>query len=252
MTSPINLATFKPLYTPKQDRPMHLVVFGSGHGSNLEALLEERKKNPGCFEIKALLSDRPCRFQDLGHLEKIPVIDHSFQRFVALKGLEKKSAAEIRLEYDEEAVRLLLECAALHQFSIDLILLAGYMRLVKAPLLSHFNIINVHPADLTILDGEGKRKYIGADSVYLALQAGETKTSSCVFLVDEGVDNGPILVTGPSVDYTEGYPLTKQKALLHQAKQKVQSDLPACLTAIKMIAEGRIAIDSDNKVHISH
>lgn len=251
MTLLINQKLIKPIYTPVQERPMHLVVFGSGQGSNLEALLKAQNENPAYFEIKALFSDRQCRFQNIGHEAGIPVIEHSFHRFIKAKGLENGST-EARLQYDEEAARLILECAAQGQFSVDLILLAGYMRLIKAPLLSRFKVINVHPADLTVLDKQGKRRYVGMESVYDALHAGETQTRSCVILVDEELDGGPILVNGPTVTYEEGYPITKERAAKHQQKQKRESDWPACITAVQMIAQGRIALDVVNNVYVDN
>lgn len=249
MTLVTNPKLLRPLYTPVPGKTMHVVVFGSGQGTNLEALLEAQSRDPSCFVIKALLADRPCRFQEIGHASGLPVIDHSFHRYITAKGLTNGTYAA-RMHYDEEAVRLLLTCARQYQFSIDLIVLAGYMRLIQAPLLTLFKVINVHPADLRILDKQGKRRYVGMHSVYDALIAGETKTCSSVILVDAHLDGGPILTVGPSVPYTEGYPVTEERAKNHQTKQKSLSDWPACLMAVKMIAQGRLSIDGDNNVYV--
>jgi phosphoribosylglycinamide formyltransferase-1 len=220
----------KQIYTPVPGKRMHVVVFGSGSGTNLEALL--KVPNP-LFEIKALFSDRKCRFQEIGHSAGIPVIYHP------LNGMD-------RSQYDAENVRLISEQVE----TVDLILLAGYMRLIYPPMLDHFKdkIINVHPADLTQINSEGKRRYTGANAVYDALCAGETRTRSSVIIVDENVDTGPILVLGPWVTYEESYPVTLERANLHQIKQKAQSDWPACVEAVTAIAEGKIGLDEQRKV----
>ncbi len=203
---------------------MHLAVFGSGSGTTLDAVLSA---SASTFRIVQLFSDRSCRLQEIGKRESIPHLLLSPKQFPT------------RTAFDEEIVRQL-------DPSIDLILLAGYMRLVSLPLLQHFKdrIVNTHPADLGALTTEGKRKYIGADAVRMALEAGETRTRSCVILIDEGVDQGPVLVSGPWAAYENG-----SSASQHQQKQKQLSDYPACIAAIHWIAEGRIALDPKRRVY---
>jgi phosphoribosylglycinamide formyltransferase-1 len=227
----------KQIYTPIPGKRMNVVVFGSGSGTNLEVLLQIPKPQ---FEIKALFSDRNCRFQELGHSAGIPVIYHSYIKF-------SKEHGNARSQFDAENARLISERVE----TVDLILLAGYMRLVYPPLLNRFKdkIINIHPADLTQLNSEGKRRYTGAHAVYDALCAGETRTRSSVILVDENVDTGPILASGPWVTYEEGFPVTVESARLHQIKQKAQSDWPVCVKAVTAIAEGRIGLDEHKKVY---
>lgn len=212
---------------------MHVVVFGSGSGTTLEALLRAEQD---LFEIKALFTDRLCRFQEIGASNDIPVIYHSFSQFFKKQGVTDPQDLTTRIHYDAENVRLILNQVE----RVDLILLAGYMRLVYPPLLQHFKnkIINVHPADLTQLTADGKRRYVGANAVYDALCAGENRTRSSIILVDEGVDSGPLLLSGPWVSYDEGYPVTLERARLHQEKQKIHSDWPACIAAVTAIAKG--------------
>jgi phosphoribosylglycinamide formyltransferase-1 len=223
----------EPLYTPVPGRRMHVVVFGSGSGTTLEALLRVPQD---LFEIKALFTDRLCRFQEIGASRGIPVIYHSFAHFFKKRGVENPQDLITRTQYDAENVRLILETVG----TVDLILLAGYMRLIYAPLLQNFKnkIINIHPADLTQLTPSGQRRYVGANAVYDALCAGEKRTRSSVILVDEGVDSGPVLLAGPWVSYEEGYPITQERARLHQEKQKIHSDWPACIAAVTAIAQG--------------
>ena len=234
----MQLATLsRPIYTPVKERPMQVVVFGSGMGTNLEALLAADQHS---FEIKALFTDRLCRIQQIGAFTEYPVIYHSFADFFKRKGIAKYKDVQTRMEYDAENVRLLQACAEEYCFSIDLIFLAGYMRVLYAPLLGAFKdkIINVHPADLTETTPDGKRRYIGENAVYDALRDGKAKTRSSVILVDENIDGGPLLVSGPWVTYEGGCPVTKESAKEHQMKQKRLSDWPASIEAITLISEG--------------
>ena len=218
---------------------MHVVVFGSGSGTNLEALLRAQRQHP--FEIKALFTDRECRLHEIGATANIPIIHHPFAQFSHTYNSPQGS---LRSDYDAENARLLLTYAEHHGFFIDLIVLAGYMRLVHQPLLQQFKnkILNIHPADLTKLTATGQRRYVGAHAVRDALLAGETRTRSTVILVDEQVDNGPILVEGPWITYEEGFPITEERVRKHQEKQKTLSDWPACITAVSEISQGRIEI----------
>lgn len=228
---------------------MHAVAFGSCSGTNVEALLKAQKQmGMPKFQIKALFTDRRCRLQEIGKREGIPVIYHSFVNFFKNQGCEDHQNNTLRRLYDREIVDLLTQCAQAHSFSIDLIILAGYMRLLTPVLLDAFpqKVINVHPADLSALDDKGNRRYIGSDAVYRALSAGERRTRSSVILVNREVDAGRVLVEGPWVDYTEGYPVTREKAGKHQEKQKTLSDWPACIQAVQWIAEGKIQLEMES------
>lgn len=232
---------------------MQVVVFGSGSGTNLEALLKaQRTSAKPLFEIKALFTDRACRFETLGASAGIPVIYHSFMQFLQKEGAADRQNLAARLKYDAEALQLLARYSEKYRFSIDLIVLAGYMRIITPPLLKPFEnkIINVHPADLTLLSQDGTRRFVGMNSVYDALGQGYSCTRSSVIIVDEHIDAGPILVTGPQVPYEGGYPLTKELAEQHQAKQKILSDWPACISAVTLIAEGRLGIDLQKRVYL--
>jgi len=130
------------------------------------------------------------------------------------------------------------------------------MRFMKDPLLEAYKdrIINVHPADLSLLEN-GKRAYVGANAVYDAINEGEASTKSSVIMVDNLEDHGEILVQGLDVDvWNESILLSKGEmfdryASLHQEVQKKISDWPALTTALKLIAEGRLALGSEKSFH---
>ncbi len=240
------------LYHPINSKPMHVVVFGSGSGQNLDYLLNYQKSNPSSiFQIKALASNRCCRFQNFGRQAGIPVIYHSFFQFCK----EKKSPStdlQTRQNYDDELAELITACAKRYHFEIDLIILAGYMQIVTPVLLERFKnkIINIHPADLTILKPNGSRAFTGQHTVHQALLQGTTRTRSSIHLVDEGIDSGPVLVSGPWVHYTGTYPVSEEQSNMHQEKQKKLSDWPACLAAVNLIGNGKLGLDEERNVYI--
>lgn len=219
---------------------MNVVVFGSGTGTNLEALLRDQIKPPLLYRVRAVFADRECRILEIGKRESLPVIYHPFSQFMKERGSTDPHDRAVRYAYDEKSARLLDACAAKHGFSIQCVVLAGYMRIVYSPLLKRYRsrILNVHPADLTRLDAQGKRCYVGSDVVYKALIHGETRTRSSVISVEEGIDTGPLFVLGPWVPYEEGYPVTRERANRHQEKQKKLSDWPALTEAVRRLALG--------------
>lgn len=196
-------------------------MFGSGAGTTLRAVLAAQKQDP-CppYQVKVLFTDRPCQFQQIAKEENLPLIDHPWK--------------PPREEYDRIGLELLRKYAP-----IDMILLAGYMRLFSPIWLSAFpnRILNIHPADLTALDHNGKRRYVGANAVYDALSQGEKQTRSTAILIDANVDEGPILASGPWVPYEGEYPITQERAKAHQEKQKALSDWPVCIAALKLLAK---------------
>ncbi len=242
---------------PGKKRSMNVIVFGSGSGTVLEALLRGRQSlhtpdGAPLFEIKALFTDRICRFQEIAERERIPLVFHSFSRFFKNSNSENRNDPKVRKAFDEINGELIGQCAIDRGFEIDLIFLAGYMRLIHPPLLKKFKdkIINIHPSDLTVKNQNGTRCYVGANAVYDALMSGETKTRSSVILIDENVDNGPILASGPWVPYKGDFPITYKRAAYHQEKQKVLSDWPTCVKSLELIAQGRLAIDKNRQVYI--
>ena len=231
------------LYHPVFHRPMHVAVFGSGSGTILRAILAAQKKSEQLhgrspFAIKLLFTDRKCRFQQIAQEEKLPLIEH-----------DHSNGPIQRQEYDLKGVEHFFSFVKKENLKIDFVLLAGYMRILGNPWLKVFSnrILNVHPADLTLLDSKGKRQFTGSNSVFQALQEGQKQTRSTVILIDEKIDTGPIIVSGPWVQYQGKYPITKECAAAHQEKQKMFSDWPACFVALQLVSQGRVKLHSETK-----
>ncbi|MEM1283372.1 MAG: formyltransferase family protein, partial [Chlamydiota bacterium] len=186
---------------------------------------------------------------EIANAEKIPLLYLSFLRFIKSRGTDKANLS-LRIQYEEE----IIEALGNLDIPIDLIFLTGYMRIITSTLLNHFpnKILNVHPADLSVTDARGNREYVGSNAVYDALVAGEQETRSCVIIVDNGIDTGPIIATGPSVRYTDELPVTKESAQRHQEKQKQESDWPVTVKAIELIGEGLVSIDDNKNIYVNN
>ncbi|HEM6146637.1 TPA: phosphoribosylglycinamide formyltransferase [Streptococcus suis] len=140
-----------------------IAVFASGNGSNFQVIVEQ-------FEVAFVFSDRRNAYV-LERAEKLGVPAFAFE----LKEFADKQA------YEEALIQLLDK----HQ--IDLVVLAGYMKIVGPTLLVQYEgrIINIHPAYLP--------EFPGAHGIEDAWQAGVSESGVTVHWVDNGVDTGQII-----------------------------------------------------------
>lgn len=140
-----------------------IAVFASGNGSNFQVLAEQ-------FQIALLFSDKKTAYA-LERAERVGVPSYSFE----LADFADKVA------YETALVELL------DQNQIDLVVLAGYMKIVGPTLLSAYEgrIINIHPAYLP--------EFPGAHGIQDAWEAGVTESGVTVHYVDAGVDTGAII-----------------------------------------------------------
>jgi phosphoribosylglycinamide formyltransferase-1 len=152
---------------------MRLGILGSGSGSNMQALLDAIAAGALDAEIALVLSDNP----DAYILERaakagLPtgVID--------CRGFKTKFPDEAQAE----------TAAALKAAGVELVCLAGFMRLVRAPLLESFpnRILNIHPSLLPA--------YPGLQAWKQAIDDGATESGCTVHYVDGGMDTGPVIL----------------------------------------------------------
>ena len=148
---------------------MRVAVAVSGRGSNLEALFE-RLGNGDDARVVLVISDRA----------EAPALDRARERGVAAMALQDWRSAEEWL-------------AALTAESVDLLVLAGYLKLVPAVVIARYRgrIINVHPALLPDFGGKGMYGIRVHEAV---LQSGAVESGCTVHLVEEEYDRGMILV----------------------------------------------------------
>ncbi|MGE4413557.1 MAG: phosphoribosylglycinamide formyltransferase [Candidatus Caldatribacteriota bacterium] len=148
-----------------------IAVLVSGRGTNLQAIINAIKKGRIDGEIKIVISDNPKAYA-LQRAKKNKITT----QVVPYKKFRNKE------EYEQEILR------HLDDYKIDLIVLAGYMRILSPDFIKkyRYRIINIHPALLPAFPGLHAQRQ--------ALEYG-VKVSGCtVHFVDEGTDTGPIIL----------------------------------------------------------
>lgn len=147
-----------------------LAVFASGRGTNFEALANASRAGTLGGRITLLCCDRPGALA----LERARRLD--------IEALTLPTG-RFRTRIEDEPVWV----EALQNRSIDVVLLAGFMRRLHDTLLGAFpeRIINIHPSLLP--------KYRGLDAIRRAFDAGDPESGCTVHLVDPELDTGPIL-----------------------------------------------------------
>jgi phosphoribosylglycinamide formyltransferase-1 len=151
---------------------LRLGILGSGAGTNCRAILERIHDGALAAEARVVISDVP----DAGIL-KIAQEFRVPNEFVP--------PGRFRTILEPEAETALAQ--KLQDAGVELVVLAGFMRVLKAPMLSAFprRIINIHPSLLP--------KFPGLAAWKQALDTGEKVTGCTVHYVDAGVDTGQIL-----------------------------------------------------------
>ena len=148
----------------------NIAVFASGTGSNFDAIYEAIKNKEIPARLSLLISDRP----------KSKAVEKAIKYDIKHFTFKPKNYAS-KEEYEKVIQRLLKE------EKIDLIVLAGYMRLIGTTLLNHYpkRIINIHPSLLP--------SFKGIDAIGQAIAAQATVTGVTVHYVDAGMDTGEII-----------------------------------------------------------
>lgn len=150
-----------------------LGILGSGSGSNMQAILDAVESGKLRARIALVLSDNPDAYiLERAKLNGIAagIIDCSPHKTKFPENIQKETAAKLK------------------QAGVDLVCLAGFMRLVKKPLLDAFpsKILNIHPSLLPA--------FPGIEAWKQALEAGVRETGVTVHVVDSGMDTGPVLL----------------------------------------------------------
>ncbi|MGA3169596.1 MAG: phosphoribosylglycinamide formyltransferase [Chthoniobacteraceae bacterium] len=151
---------------------LRLGVLGSGKGSNFRAIQEAILRGEVAAETRVVISD----------IETAGILDAA-RAFGVRAEYVPPGRFRTKLEPEaEEGVARLLE-----EEGVDLVVLAGYMRMVKEPLLGAFRgrMINIHPSLLP--------DFPGLEAWSQALAAGIAETGCTVHYVDSGMDTGPII-----------------------------------------------------------
>ncbi len=191
----------------------NIAVLLSGRGSNFDAIVRASRAVGSNFTVRLAISDR----SDAAGLKKAARLGIP-ARHVDPRSFPDKAAYESRLGELLESQR------------IDLVCLAGYMRLVGPVLLGRFpdRILNIHPALLPC--------FPGLDAQEQALRAG-VKVSGCtVHFVDAGTDSGPIIAQ-KAVALRPGDDLETLKRRILRQEHRLYPQ------AISLFFAGRLQID---------
>jgi formyltetrahydrofolate-dependent phosphoribosylglycinamide formyltransferase len=168
-------ATIAKMHTPSvsgNTRKPRIGVLGSGAGSNCQALIDAISAGDLQAEITLILSDKP----DAGILTKAAAanIPHAYVD-------PGESGAKLSAAVQQTM------CDKFRAAGVDLIVLAGFMRILGQPMLHAFpqRIINIHPSLLPAFPGK--------DAIPQALAAGVSTAGCTVHYVDAGIDTGSII-----------------------------------------------------------
>lgn len=211
-----------------RSRPKALAVFASGSGTNLQALLDRFGPDGHPDEaaaVRLVVSDRP----GIGALER-----------ARAAGVE--TAVIPPGDYSDPSTfgRAILEVLRAH--AIEIVVLAGYLRLVPPDVVAAFRskMVNIHPAPLPTFGGPG---LYGRRVHEAVLAAGLKVTGATAHFVDERYDTGPIIAHWPVPVFADDTPETLAARVL-KAEHRL---LPAVVSAL---ARGEIALGSDGRVRV--
>lgn len=208
------------MYTHFMPKPFSIAVLISGRGSNLSALIEHFRKDSVQnvdVRIAAVISDN----------SEAPGLEFAKRNNIPTVVVERRARERSNEDFNRELV------AVLKPYAPDLVVLAGFMRIVHAEFIESFQgrVLNLHPSLLPA--------FPGAHAVAEALAAGVTQSGCTVHYVVEEVDSGPIVAQARvpiAADDTV-------ESLAERIRAEEHKILPA---AVHAIAQGDLAL-TDSK-----
>jgi phosphoribosylglycinamide formyltransferase-1 len=194
---------------------LRLAVLASGTGTNLQAILDSVHGREG-IELVAVAGDEPAA----------PALERARSAGVEIGVFEQVAFAD-------RAARDAAMAAWLAERDVELVVLAGYMRLLSQAFLSRFpdRVINVHPALLPA--------FRGLDAIQQALDYGVKVFGVTVHFVDSGVDSGPVILQR-AIELPDAADPEAVGDLLRPLEHEL---LPE---AIRLIARGAVSFDQAN------
>ena len=175
-----------------------VAVFASGNGGNFQSIVEESKKDRlSNYEIKLLIVDKPSAYA-LERAKNLDIPTHT----VILKDYSSKE------EYENKIMEILEEN------EIELIALAGYMKIISKNLLGAYKdrIINIHPAYLP--------NFPGKDGIGDAYRTKALSTGVTIHYVDEGIDTGKIIYQ-EKLEINKEWNLEKLAEEIHKIEHRI-------------------------------
>lgn len=211
----------------RQGTEARLVVLASGRGSNFEAILDACTSGRLPARITALISDRP----------EAP----------ALRLAERNGIEPVALDFEafagREAYHIAL-LAELERLAPDLIILAGYMRILPPPIVRRFEyrILNIHPSLLPAFPGLHPQRQ--------AIEYGVTVSGCTVHFVDDGMDTGPIIMQAVVPVFPDDTPERLADRILREEHRLYPQAIAKVLTDRYSIVGRRVVwTDEDRDLH---
>ena len=196
-----------------------LGILLSGRGSNFDAIADSVDQNKIDAEIAVVISNNP----------KAPGLERAKAR--GLKQVCISSRAMERDEYDWLVVQ------QLQQENVELVCLAGYMRLLSSYFVNEYpeRVLNIHPSLLP--------SFPGLEAQLQALENGVRYTGCTVHFVDEYMDSGPIIAqaTVPVLDTDDEHSLA---ARILEQEHRIYTE------AINLVLSGNYRIDGKRVLRI--
>lgn len=237
----------RPVFDPAKGK-MRVVALASGSGNTLwkvhDLELELEKTFEGSpFEVVAVFSDNPSsKAVQTAEERGIPSLGIDIREFYAQRNKPLRDR-EVRAEFDNRIMDFF------EQHSPHVILLAGYVWATTSVITESLTVINVHPADLSVMDKEGRRAYAGANGVGAALSDGASEVRSSSHLATAELDGGPILLISPPVPVEEdGHMEEKDRFRKYLKLVNEQSRLAGARTILE-VALGHFGRDENGLVH---
>ena len=200
---------------------MNICVFASGSGTNFSAILEQRKR--GCIksDIKLLITNNSgCGAVEIAKCNNVDVFHISRKVYPDLPPSDYSNLFISKLE----------------EFEIDLIVLAGYMKMLPPEVVKKFRyrIINIHPALLPLFGGKGM---YGINVHKAVIETGVKVTGVTIHFVNEYYDSGLII-------FQKCVPVAEDDNE-HSLQARVQKAEHECYPqVIKLIEDDRVVIDT--------
>lgn len=193
---------------------LNVAVFASGNGSNFQAIVDAKQAGKLDVSIELLVCDKP----------QAKVVERAKQAGIETFVFQPKNYNS-REDYEQEILQLL------QHKKVDLIVLAGYMRLITSTLVEPYygKMINVHPSLLP--------SFPGVNAMKQALDYGVRVTGVTVHFVDGGLDSGPIIAQ-EAIVVEESETEETLAVKTHAVEQEL---LPR---VIGWIAQGKLQLDA--------
>lgn len=192
---------------------MNLAVLASGYGSNLQAIMDAVDRGEIAARVRVVISDMQNAYAlERARQNNVEAIYINPRDFPGREAFNEAIAAQLETR------------------EIDLVVLAGYMRLVSPVIISRFQgrIMNIHPSLLP--------SFPGLEGVRQALDYG-VKVSGCtVHFVDEGLDTGPVILQ-EAVPVYDNDTVDSLQERIHRIEHRLYP------RAIQLFVQGQLSIE---------